>query len=107
MTDTTPIRILIADDHAMVREGPRSFIQIKPDLEVVGEAADGIEVVEKARVLQPDVILLDIVMPRQDGIGAIEQLKQEGCRARILIITSFAEDDQIFPAIKAGAWATC
>jgi NarL family two-component system response regulator LiaR len=103
MTDTTPIRILIADDHAMVREGLRSFIQIKPDLEVVGEAADGIEVVEKARVLQPDVILLDIVMPRQDGIGAIEQLKQEGCAARILVITSFAEDDQIFPAIKAGA----
>ncbi len=103
MTETNPIRILIADDHAVVREGLRSFIQIKPDLEVVGEAADGIEVVEKARHLQPDVILLDIVMPRQDGIQAIEQLQQEGSQARILVITSFAEDDLIFPAIKAGA----
>lgn len=103
MTETNPIRILIADDHAVVREGLRSFIQIKPDLEVVGEAADGIEVVEKARHLQPDVILLDIVMPRQDGIQAIEQLQQEGSQARILVITSFSEDDLIFPAIKAGA----
>jgi NarL family two-component system response regulator LiaR len=103
MTETIPIRILIADDHAVVREGLRSFIQIKPDLEVVGEAADGIEVVEKARQLQPDVILLDIVMPKQDGIQAIEQLQQEGSQARILVITSFAEDDLIFPAIKAGA----
>ena len=103
MTETSPIRILIADDHAVVREGLRSFIQIKPDLEVVGEAADGIEVVEKARHLQPDVILLDIVMPRQDGIQAIEQLQREGSQARILVITSFAEDDLIFPAIKAGA----
>ena len=103
MTDRSTIRILIADDHAVVREGLRSFIQIKPDLEVVGEAGDGVEVVEKAHTLQPDVILMDIVMPRQNGIEAIEQLAREGCPARILVITSFAEDDQIFPAIKAGA----
>jgi NarL family two-component system response regulator LiaR len=103
MTDRSPIRILIVDDHAVVREGLRSFIQIKPDLEVVGEAADGLDAVEKARALQPDVILMDIVMPRQDGIAAIKQLKEEGCSARILVITSFAEDDQIFPAIRAGA----
>ena len=103
MTDRTTIRILIADDHAVVREGLRSFIQIKPDLDVVGEASDGVEVVEKAHTLRPDVILMDIVMPRQNGIEAIGQLAQEGCPARILVITSFAEDDQIFPAIKAGA----
>jgi NarL family two-component system response regulator LiaR len=107
MTDTktisNPIRILIVDDHAVVREGLRAFIQIKPDMEVVGEAADGIEAVEKALKLEPDVILLDIVMPRLDGIRAIEQLNQEGCTARVLVITSFAEDEQIFPAIKAGA----
>ena len=100
---SNPIRILIVDDHAMVREGLRSFIQIKPDMEVVGEAADGIEAVEKALTLEPDVILLDIVMPRLDGVAAIEQLKQQGCPARILVITSFAEDEQIFPAIRAGA----
>jgi NarL family two-component system response regulator LiaR len=103
MTDTSPIRILIADDHAMVREGIRSFLQVNPDLEVVGEAADGVEAVEQALALEPDVILLDIMMPRLDGIGAIQQLKQEGSPARILVITSFAEDQQVFPAIKAGA----
>jgi len=102
-TISNPIRILIVDDHAVVREGLRSFIQIKPDMEVVGEAADGIEAVEKALSLEPDVILLDIVMPRLDGVGTIEQLNQEGCTSRILVITSFAEDEQIFPAIKAGA----
>jgi NarL family two-component system response regulator LiaR len=103
MTDRSPIRILIVDDHAVVREGLRSFIQIKPDLEVVGEAADGIEAVEKARELEPDVVLMDMVMPRQGGIETIKQIKREGCSCRILVITSFAEDDQIFPAIKAGA----
>ena len=97
------IRILIVDDHAVVREGLRSFIQTKPDMEVVGEAADGIEAVEKALALEPDVILLDIVMPRLDGVGTIDQLNKEDCNARILVITSFAEDEHIFPAIKAGA----
>ena len=76
MTDTNtisnPIRILIVDDHAVVREGLRSFIQIKPDMEVVVEAAVGIEAVEKALTMEPDVIPLDIVMPRLDGVGAIE-----------------------------------
>jgi NarL family two-component system response regulator LiaR len=107
MTNTNPIsnpiRILIVDDHAVVREGLRAFIQIKPDMEVVGEAADGIEALEKAHDLDPDVILLDIVMPKLDGIGTIERLKKQGSQARILVITSFTEDDQIFPAIKAGA----
>jgi NarL family two-component system response regulator LiaR len=103
MTDVAPIRILIADDHAMVREGIRSFIEVNPDLEVVGEAADGVEAVEQALALQPDIMLMDIMMPRLDGIGAIKRLKEEGCPARILVITSFAEDHQVFPAIKAGA----
>jgi len=101
--NTDPIRILLVDDHAVVREGMRAFIQIKPDMEVVGEAADGIEALEKARDLDPDVILLDIVMPRLDGIGTIQALNEQGSQARILVITSFAEDEQIFPAIKAGA----
>jgi two-component system, NarL family, response regulator LiaR len=97
------IRILIADDHAIVREGLRSLIDTEPGMEVAGEAADGIEAVLRARSLQPDVILLDLVMPRQDGIAAIGEIKRENPQACILVLTSFAEDDKVFPAIKAGA----
>ena len=97
------IRILIADDHAVVRAGLRALIEAKPDMELVGEAADGVEAVEKARELRPDVILMDLVMPRKDGIEAIRDIKRENSQARILVLTSFSEDDQAFPAIKAGA----
>lgn len=97
------IRILIADDHAIVRKGLRTLITSEPGMEVVGEAADGIEVVERARSLGPDVILMDMMMPRQTGLEAIPQIKEEDPDARILVLTSFAEDDKIFPAIKAGA----
>jgi NarL family two-component system response regulator LiaR len=101
MTET--IHILIADDHAIVREGLRALIDTEPGMELVGEAADGVEAVLRARSLQPDVILLDLVMPRKDGIEAIGEIKQENPEARILVLTSFAEDDKVFPAIKAGA----
>lgn len=97
------IRILIADDHAIVREGLRSLIGVQPDMEIVGEAADGVEAVLKYRSLQPDVILLDLVMPRQGGIQAIGEIARENPDARILVLTSFAEDDRVFSAIKAGA----
>lgn len=97
------IRILIADDHAIVRKGLITLIASEPGMEVVGEAADGVEVVLKARSLKPDVILLDMVMPRQNGLEAIDQIKREDPQARILVITSFAEDQMVFPAIKAGA----
>jgi NarL family two-component system response regulator LiaR len=98
-----PIRILIADDHAIVREGLRALIRSKPGLELAGEAADGQEAIVKARELQPDVILMDLVMPRKDGIEAIREIKRENSKARILVLTSFSDDDKVFPAIKAGA----
>ena len=97
------IRILIAEDHAIVRAGLRALLEVKPGLKVVGEAADGVEAVLKARSLQPDVILMDLVMPRKDGIEAIREIKRENPEARILVLTSFAQDEKVFPAIKAGA----
>jgi NarL family two-component system response regulator LiaR len=97
------IRVLIADDHAVVREGLRTLIASEPGMELVGEAADGIEVVMKARSLQPDIILMDLVMPRKDGLTAINEIKKENPEARILVLTSFAEEYRVFPAIKAGA----
>ena len=97
------IRILIADDHAIVREGLRGLIGSEDGMELVGEAVDGAEAVEKARALQPDVILLDLVMPRMSGLEAIAGLRRDESAARILVLTSFAEDDKVLAAIKAGA----
>lgn len=97
------IRILIADDHAIVRRGLRTLINSQSDMTVVDEAKNGVEAVLKARSAQPDVILMDMVMPRQEGAAAIREIKRENPEARILVLTSFAEDDKIFPAIKSGA----
>ncbi|MBM3134476.1 MAG: response regulator transcription factor [Chloroflexi bacterium] len=98
-----PIRVLIADDQALVRKGLHALISTKPDIEVVGEAADGDQAVREARALQPDVILLALAMPHKDGIGAIREIRQENPAARILVLTNFAEDERLFVAIKAGA----
>jgi NarL family two-component system response regulator LiaR len=100
---TEPIRILLADDHGLVREGMRALLDARPDMEVVGEAADGEEAVRRALLLDPDIILLDLVMPRLDGIEAIQAIKAERPEARILVITSFSEDERVYRAVKAGA----
>jgi len=97
------IRILIVDDHAVVRKGLSAILETEPDLEVIGEAENGNQAVWKARSLQPDVILMDLVMPEKDGIEAIKEIKKENDAAKILVITSFAEDEKVFPAIKSGA----
>lgn len=103
MSEGEYIRILIADDHAIVREGLRALIETEPDMELIGEAADGIEAIRKHQELQPDVTLLDLVMPRLDGLAALMEIRQRNPQARILVLTSFAEDDRVFPAIMAGA----
>jgi NarL family two-component system response regulator LiaR len=103
MTETKNIRVLIADDHAVVREGLRALITTKPGLELVGEAADGEEAVSKALSLCPDVILIDMIMPRKDGLEAIKEIKAQSPQARILVLTSFGDDDKVLAAIKAGA----
>lgn len=99
----SPVRLLIVDDHTLVREGMKAFMETRPEVEVIGEAGDGFGAVEKARTLMPDVILLDMVMPGKDGLAAIQEIKHENPDAKILVLTSFTDDDKVFPAIKAGA----
>ena len=97
------IRILIVDDHTIVRKGIRALLGEIPDIEVVGEAADGQEAIVQAERLCPDVILMDLGMPRMDGIEATRQIKVRQPESRILVMTSFATDEKVLPAIKAGA----
>ena len=97
------IRVLIVDDHAMVRRGMRDFLDLHPDLEVVGEAADGAEALEATAELRPDVVVMDLVMPGIDGIAATSQLKARHPSIEIVAITSFIEEDRIAAAIEAGA----
>ncbi len=100
---TRSIRVLIADDHAIVRKGISALLATEPDITVVGEAQDGQEAIAEAKRLRPDVILMDLVMPGVDGLEAIRQITVQQPEVRILVLTSFAGDDKVFPSIKAGA----
>ncbi|OGO36975.1 MAG: DNA-binding response regulator [Chloroflexi bacterium RBG_16_56_8] len=97
------IRILIADDHEVVREGLTAIISAQADMTIVAQAADGAQAVTLAHEKQPDVILLDLSMPHKDGLAAIREIKRANADARILVLTSFDDDERVFPAIKAGA----
>jgi len=98
-----PIRVLVADDHAVVREGLRTFLGLQDGIEVVGEAADGEQAVVEAQRLAPDVVLMDLVMPGLDGVGAMRRLRESLPGARVIVLTSFGDDERLLPAIRAGA----
>jgi NarL family two-component system response regulator LiaR len=98
-----PIGVLIVDDHAVVREGLRSFLELQEGIAVVGEAGDGGEAVALAEELRPDVVLMDLVMPKVDGVEAMRQLRERVPAARVIVLTSFLDDDRLLPAIRAGA----
>ncbi|MFJ9056414.1 MULTISPECIES: response regulator transcription factor [unclassified Streptomyces] len=97
------IKVLLVDDHQVVRRGLRTFLEVQDDIEVVGEAADGAEGVARAEELRPDVVLMDIKMPGMDGIEALRRLRELENPARVLIVTSFTEQRTVVPALRAGA----
>jgi two-component system, NarL family, response regulator LiaR len=101
--NTSPIRVLLTDDHAIVRKGVRALLATEPDIQIVGEASNGAEAVTQAEALCPDVILMDLMMPKLDGIEATRQITAKIPGARVIVLTSFAADEKVFPAIKAGA----
>ena len=97
------IRILLVDDHSVVRQGLQMFLALEPELEVVGEASNGAESIEQVRKLQPDIVLMDLVMPVMDGITAIQQLRKEFPDVEIIALTSVLEDEKVIGAVRAGA----
>lgn len=97
------VRVLIADDHPVVRQGLRTFLESRPNLQVVGEAADGEEAVAKVRALRPEVVLMDLEMPRLDGVGAIRRLRGLDDPPAVIVLTGFGHDDRLFAAVEAGA----
>jgi DNA-binding NarL/FixJ family response regulator len=97
------IKVLIVDDHAMVREGLRVVLESQPDIEVAGEAANGAQAIAQAQALQPDVILMDLIMPDMNGVEALERLRQLKIKSRVLVLTSSLQDEWVQRALKAGA----
>ena len=98
-----PITVLLVDDHNMVRMGLKAFFSTLPDIQVIGEAANGEEAVRQAVELAPDVVLMDLIMPGMDGVEATRQVKKVSPRTQVIVVTSYHEDEHIFPAIRAGA----
>jgi len=103
MENIETIKVLIVDDHQVVRQGLRTFLELHEDISVIGEAEDGMDAVEMVTQLQPDVVLMDLVMPRMDGITATQKIHALGFPTKVIALTSFSEDDKVFPAIQAGA----
>jgi DNA-binding NarL/FixJ family response regulator len=97
------IRVVIADDHAVVRQGLRTFLDLQDDVEVVGEAGDGEAAIAEAARTAPDVVLLDLAMPRLDGVAALPRLREAAPGARVIVLTSFGEDERLFAALRGGA----
>jgi len=98
-----PVRVLIADDHSVVRQGLRMFLKLDPELEVVGEASNGAEAIQMARALTPDVVLMDLLMPGTDGITATQRIRAEVPKTEVLALTSVLEDASVVGAVQAGA----
>ncbi len=97
------IRVLLVDDHGVVREGLRAYLELETDIEVVGEAKDGREGLQRTIELQPDVVLMDLVMPNMDGVEATAAIKQQRPGTHVIVLTSYVDDERVVPAIKAGA----
>jgi DNA-binding NarL/FixJ family response regulator len=97
------IRVLVVDDHAVVRQGLRTFLELQEDIEVVGEAGDGASAAALAADLEPDVVLMDLQMPGSGGVEGIRLMKEAGLAARVIVLTSFTDDGKVLPAIRAGA----
>jgi NarL family two-component system response regulator LiaR len=102
MADET-IRVMIVDDHAVVREGLRTYLDLSDTIEVVGEARNGKEAIERAKALKPDVVLMDLLMPEMDGISATRGVKEVSPATNVIVLTSFTDDEHITPALRAGA----
>jgi two-component system, NarL family, response regulator LiaR len=101
--DTSPVRVMIVDDHAVVRQGLRTFLDLQENITVVGEARDGVEALKVVHECSPDVVLLDLIMPRMDGIETVRRMKAARPQTQIIVLTSFGDDQKVFAAIRGGA----